>query len=365
MGVLARVVSVSVAKDVTGRPGVTRLVVTRLLSVYGTSIVLFLIKLRRLAVNRRKAELWNLVRNSSGLAMVLTLVPVVRVVSGVENVVLAWSVAVGSALATVTNLPSWLSSYVVVESISDALLSMRTVKRVLANLGTSTLVVGRQALLCLLMPFFYSRANKRSSAAARFLFQKRSLGRDFVLFYCIWNFLSVYNSLKSFLTDSRREKVYRSQQFSSRQVDEWPMISSNLKPLMDKLIEIHEITLQDTYSLFEKIMNSPIIKNIIPCLKWALWRQLCVRTMTHTPPTRRSHVAGASFMKSITLMLGFFVLDGNDNKMNVRPGVLRYLIRCILTTYLGTPSLKTQRLITFLSSHLALQNIAQQSNCSK
>lgn len=365
MGSLARVVSVLVAKDVNGRRGLARLLVTRLISVYGVSTVLFLIKLRRLTSSGRRMELWKHLRNSSGLAMALTLVPVIRVAAGVEDVVLPWSVAVGGALATVTNLPSWLSSYVAVESVSDALLSTRTVRRVLSNMGTSSLVVGRQALLCLIVPFFYSRADKQSSAAARFLFQKRSLGRDFILFYCIWNFLSVYHFLKSFLTDSRHERVYRSQQYSSRHVDEWPMISGNLKPLMDKLSEIHEITLQDTYSLFEKIMNSPMIKNVMPCFKWALWRQLCVRTMTHTPPKRRDHVAGASLMKSITLMLGFFVLDGNDNKMNVRPGVLRYLIRCTLTTYLGTASLNTQRLITFLGSHLALQNIAQQSNCSK
>ncbi|QLL33560.1 hypothetical protein HG536_0E04710 [Torulaspora globosa] len=360
MGALARVVSFCVAKDVNGRPALARLLLTRLISLYGVSTVLFLIKLRKLTSSSRwTAELWKYLRNSSGLAMALTLVPVIRALAGVENIVLPWSAAVGGALATVTGLPSWLSSYVAVESISDAVLSTRTVKKVLSNMGTSSLVIGRQALLCLLIPFFYSRADKQSSAAARFLFKKRSLGRDFVLFYCIWNFLSVYNSLKSFLRDSRREKVYRSQQYSSGQVDEWPMISSNLKPLMDKLVEIHEITLQDTYSSFEKIMNSPMIKNFMPCFKWALWRQLCVRTMTHTPPTRHNHAAGASLMKSITLMLGFFVLDGSDNKMNVRPGVLRYLIRCTLSTYLGITSLKTQQLIAFLGSHLALQNIAQ------
>lgn len=366
MGALTRVSTFLLAKQVDKRSVLERLLLKRILSLYGVSAVVLLIKLRKpMSRSQRALQLQEFFRNSSGLAMASTLIPLIRLLVGLQNDVVPWSVAVGSALAISTDLPSWLSSYVAVESISDAAMSTEVVKGILASMSDSSLTMGRQVLFCLLIPLFHLRVDKQSSRAARFLLSRRSLGRDFVLFYSTWNFLSVYVSLKSLLIDTRPEKSYKSQQYSSRQVDEWPMISSNLKPLMDKLGEIHEITLHDSYSLFEKIMNSALINNVMPCLKWALWRQLCVRTITHRPPTRHDCVVGTSLMKSIILMLGFFVLDGNDNRMNVRPGVLRYLVRSTLTAYLKNTSLNVQRLVTFLGSHLALQNVAQQANHSK
>lgn len=364
MGALDRVVKFANAKDVNRRQPLEKLLLKRLLSIYGVAGLLFLIKLRKVAFRKQWSSALNKVlRNSSSVAIASTLIPTIRAITGVSNVWITGLASSGVALMTSTELPGWLPSYVAVESVSDALTSTGIFKRALSGMKMSNVTMTRQMLLCLLIPFFYSQADRQNSAAARFLLNRRSLGRDFVLFYTIWNFLSVYNTLKGFFISKKAEKPYASPQYSSQQVDDWPMISGNLKPLMDKLGEIHEITLHDSYSLFEKIMNSALIDNVLPCFKWALWRQLCSRTMNHRPPKRP--VVGAHLMNSITLMLGFFVLDGSGNKMNVRPGVLRYLLRCCISSRLKDTSLKVRRLITFLGSQLALRNVAQQLNHSK
>lgn len=356
---IVRYISASYAGK--GRP-LSRLLITRIISIYGISTLLFLVRLRRLRTSeQRVSEICKFSRNSSAMAIVSTSVPVLRRLTNLENSQILWSTSIGASLWTTTELPSRLASYVAVESVSETIISMKSVKETIVHMAPSSLVISKQFLLSLIVPLFYTRfkMSKKTSGATRFLFGKRSLVQDFVLFYCIWNFLSVYNSFKRFLLEKRRNKGYYPQSNSSRQVDDWPMISGNLKPLMDKLGEIHEITLHDSYSLFEKLMNSAAIKNVVPCFRWAVWRQLCVKTLHHSPP---KYFVNTNLMKSITLMLGFFVLDGNNSSMDVRPGVLRYLIRCILNTYLQDTSLNVQKTITFLFSHLALYSSKQRPN---
>lgn len=348
-----------ITADYVGRKRLRGLLLTRLISIYGISTVLFLVRIRRLGTfTNRFAEMRKFLKNAGALAILSTSIPALRGLTGVRDPRVFWSGTIGAALWTATDLPSFLTSFVTVESISESILSMSGIKEALAHMEGSSLVIGRQMLLSLVVPLFYNRVKttKSNSGAARFLFGKRTLVQDFMLFYSIWNFLSIYNYLKRFLLEKRRSKGYGPQSGSSRLVDDWPMISGNLKPLMDKLGEIHEITLHSSYSLFEKLMNSAAMKNVVPCFRWALWRQLCVKALHHSPPEGYKNTVNTSLMKSITLMLGFFVLDGSNNSMNVRPGTLQYLLRCVLNTYLEGTSLNVRKLITFLFSHLALRN---------
>lgn len=339
-----------------------RLLLKRVISIYGLSGLLFLFKFKRiLSSDRNFVVIRKLLRNSSALAVVSSLYPVLQTFINKDcakerNVL--WGTTVITSLIISTNIPAWLSSYITIESVSGYLLSLRSIRKLNNEMDDSTSAMSRQAILCLIVPLLYNRTNTKNqlSRAGKVLFGKRSLMRDFVLFYSIWNFLSLYNFLKNSLLKRRKNTNAPAVSDKRRLVDEWPMLSTNLKPLMDKLGEIHELTLRSSYSVFEKLMNSPIVGNVIPSLKWALWRQLCYKSLLHVPRNHHRYFVNTSLMKSITLMLGFFVLDGSKCSMNVRPGVLRYLIRCILTTHLEQFDENARKALIFAGSHLAFYN---------
>lgn len=342
-----------------------RLLLKRVISIYGLSGLLFLFKFKRiLSSDINFVELRKLLRNSSALAVASSLYPALqRFINQdcAEKRNILWGTTMIISLIVSSGVPAWLTSYVTVESVSSYLLSLRSIRRLNEGMDDSTSATSRQAILCIIVPLLYSRTDtkKQLSGAGKILFGKRSLMRDFVLFYSIWNFLSLYNFLKNSLLKRRKNKNSLVVSNKKRVVDEWPLLSTNLKPLMDKLGEIHELTLQSSYSVFEKLMNSPIVGNVIPSLKWALWRQLCYKSLLHVPQNHQRYFVNTSLMKSITLMLGFFVLDGNKCSMNVRPGVLRYLIRCILTTHLKQLDDNARKSLLFATSHLAFYNYHQ------
>lgn len=362
---LDKLINYLLANHAGKRSRLRGLVLTRLVTIYGISAVLLLVRLKRLGTPlERAAEVHRFLRTSGALATASSLSPVLRRLTGIKNPQILWSVSVGTSLWASSSVPGWLSSYLITESINDRLFLVDRVKEIIQNLEPSSLITSRQIVLSLLVPLLYKRSKEGrvSSGAARFLFGRRTLLQDFMLIYCIWCLLSAYKSIKRFLLEKTRSRTYYPQGQLPRQVDDWPMISGNLKPLMDKLGEIHEITLQNSYSLFEKLMNSGLMQNVIPSLRWAIWRQLCVKTMHHSPPVSRKYTVNTSLMKSITLMLGFFVLDGSNGSMNVGPVEIRYLIRSILNTYLRDVPINLQKLLTFTFSLLALNN-AQQKDC--
>lgn len=117
-------------------------------------------------------------------------------------------------------------------------------------------------------------------------------------------------------------------------------------PLMDKLIELQELTASNKPTFFENLMDSAIMKNVIPCLKWALWRKFCIRVLSQVK-LGRTHI-----MKSLILMFGFLVLDHNC-RMDISPQLLKYLARCQLKEYLEKRNV-LKKWLTFASSNVVL-----------
>lgn len=344
------------------RPQVGKQIARRISAIQSVYAIVYLIKLNKITSSKERMEYFRkLVRNSSSLSLVSSLYPILlSIFSGrfPHKTTLLWCSTISSALLMAKDIPNWLVSYVTVESISDKLFSIRSIKAFISEWEDSTLIICRQAALCAIVPILYAKSSMglRSSGAGKILFSKRPVLRDFIMFYSIWNFLSAYNFGKSMLLRTKRNKTDISIRNPFHYPEEWPIRSSNMKPLMDKLTEIHEITLRNSFSIFDKFMNSPIIQNVIPCLKWALWRQLCYKSLTHVPRSNHRSAVNSKLMQSITMMLAFFVLDGRENKMNVRPGVLRYLIRCVLNHYLVDFNQKYLKIQLFIMSQLAFSN---------
>lgn len=334
----------------------------RVTMIQSISAIVYLSKLKKNTSSQEKLKkLRSMMRNTGSLILLSTLYPSLHKLLGKQlphKRFVIWCLSIISSLMMATKVPNWLVSYVTVESLSDRILSFGCIGQPISHIAESTLVLARQAILCAIIPILYVKSNKPSivSGAGKVLFTRRSFLRDFVIFYSVWNFLSLYNYGKRLLFKGRNNKDEISIRNVFHYPDEWPIRSSNMKPLMDKLTEIHEIAFQNSRPLFDKFMNSPLVENVIPCIKWAVWRQVCYKSLTHVPHHNHNSAVNSKLMQSITMMLTFYILDGREYKMNVRPGVLRYLTRCILNRYLTNWNKGALKVQLFIMSQLTLLN---------
>ncbi|EDO17264.1 hypothetical protein Kpol_538p24 [Vanderwaltozyma polyspora DSM 70294] len=348
-------------------------VLKRLRSVSLVSVVILLIKLRKTPYNYRSHVLKVWLRNAGSIGLLSSVSPIVNKILSFEiNGVsvgddkfkrfVSWNAAVCSFLLVVTKVPNWITSYVAIESISDSIYNLPRVHSFIENCDEKLLNSMRQVFFCFLIPILDSKVSK-DNRGSQFLFGKRTLIKDFLIFLAIWDFLSLFNMIKSFFIKSKDSNTVpdvNSKNNKNIHNDEKPLISSNLKPLFDKLNEIQELTNSNNFSLFEKFMNSYIIKNILPSMKWAVWRQLVLYLFVkNNKLNKKNAFAGCTnLMKSIILVFGFLIVDGNAN-LNVRPGVLRFFIRSILTNKLNKIELEFDNFHNFvflLSSQLAFYN---------
>ncbi|GAV53292.1 hypothetical protein ZYGR_0AI05760 [Zygosaccharomyces rouxii] len=309
-------------------------VIKKIVATYGAVAVLFLIRVRR----RRSQHVVTWLSNATALST-LHLYPLLRdnKLLG-SNRQLAWCVVLTAALKNATRIPDWLPSYLTVEAVSDYVMSRPSLRKLLQNLEEARLVRIRQLTLCVLVPLLYLKPFGKK------WFGKRSLVRDFALFYGVWNLVSIYRYCKNLIRHKRRSNTPELKLVAPR--EEWPSVSTSLMPLMDKLTELQELTVSNKHTLFETLMNSALVKNVVPCLKWALWRQFCIRVLSQVK-LGRTHM-----MKSLMLMFGFLVLDHN-RQMDISPRLLKYLARCQLKEYLEKRN-DFKKWLTFASSNIAL-----------
>ncbi|CAR27299.1 ZYRO0C13640p [Zygosaccharomyces rouxii] len=309
-------------------------VIKKIVVTYGVVAVLFLLRVRR----RRYQHLFSWLRNATALST-LHLYPLLRDKKLLgSNRQLAWCIVSAAAVKYATRVPAWLPSYLTIEVISDYVMSRPSLLRLLQGLEEARLIRIRQLTLCVLVPLLYLRPNGKK------WFGKSSLVRDFALFYGVWNLTSIYRYCKNLIRRKRKSSAPTLKLVAPK--DEWPLVSTSLKPLMDKLTELQELTVSNKHTLFETLMDSALVKNVVPCLKWSLWRQFCIRVLSQVKLGR------TQIMKSLMLMFGFLVLDHN-RKMDISPQLLKYLVRCQLKEYLEKGN-DFKKWLTFASLNVAL-----------
>lgn len=306
----------------------------KVLATYGVVAVLFLIRARR----QRSQYLLPWLRNATAMST-LHLYPLFHDNKFLgSNRQLAWYVVSAIGIKCASKIPDWLPSYLTVEVISDYMMSRPLLRKLLQNLEEARLIRVRQLTLCVLFPLLYLKPFGKK------WFGKSSLARDFALFYGVWNLVSIYQYCKNLIRSRRKPSTPTVRQIVPK--DEWPLVSTSLIPLMDKLTELQELTVSNKHTLFEILMDSVLVKNLVPCLKWAVWRQFCIHVLSQTKLGR------TRIMKSLILMLGFLVLDHN-HQMDIPPQLLKYLARCQLKEYLEKRN-DFKKWLTFASLNVAL-----------
>lgn len=316
-------------KLITTENGVCR----RILTTYAVSAVMFLVRIRR----RGQVKKWV---NNTGAVAVLFLYPLVlRILSrlGLPSRYCACSITVISSLALAKSIPSWLPSYMMVESVSDYMLSLNALRQLFGGLEESRLLRLRQMIFCLLVPTI------RTSPWLR----RGTFIRDFILFYCLWCLLSLYQGAKCYIKGKRPTTPQACAK--PPQFEESRLLSTSFKPLVDKLAELQELTTCNRQTFAEILMNSALVHNIIPSFKWALWKRFCRSVLS------QSNLGRTHLMKSLVLMLGFQVLDQN-RQMDISPRVLRYMVRVNLKEFLKPLSNRPQMMLILAFSNLALYN---------
>ncbi|AQZ16515.1 YGR168C [Zygosaccharomyces parabailii] len=316
-------------KLITTGNGVCR----RILTTYAVSALMFLLRIRR----RGQLKKWV---NNTGAVAVLFLYPLVeRILSrcGLRSSYCACSITVISSLALAKSIPSWLPSYMMVESVSDYMLSQTALRQLLGGLEKSRLLRLRQMIFCLLIPTI------RTSPWLR----RGTFIRDFILFYCLWCFLSLYEGTKCYIKGNR--PITPQACAKPPQLEESRLLSTSFKPLMDKLAELQELTTCNRYTFTEILMNSALVQSIIPSFKWALCKRFCGSVLS------QSNLGRTRLMKSLVLMLGFQVLD-QSRQMDISPSVLRYMVRVNFKEFLKPLSNTMQMMLILASSNLALYN---------
>lgn len=349
--------------------------------ISSVSFTLLLLKLKKTPAEQKFVVLRNWLKNTGSLGSLWWLYPIINRALGLKNdtfkmSLIPWNATLLSAISLSDNIPNWFVSYITLESFSDVLYNLPTFDS-FKKLNTCTVLHIRQVCFSLLIPLLYNNISqngeKKLSSGQNFLFGKRTFTKDFILFFFIWNFLCTFNGIKKYITNSKEKNASKRSNNGKDTNDgpvnninsnknnrdrgflEKPIFSANFKPLLDRLNEIQELAIHSHSTIFEKFMNSSLITNIIPCIKWALWRQLLLY-LFYTSEKKRHINQCTNLMKSIILMLGFFVLD-NDSKMNVRPGVIRFFMRSILTGQLNTTKdARFAKIVLFFSSNLAFYN---------
>lgn len=196
-------------------------------------------------------------------------------------------------------------------------------------------------MLSLAVPLLLRSDNARIKSI---LFKRKSPLRDFLALYALWNTVSLYQFLKSSLYKKQGQQKPRNVD-SSRSQEAQHVFSSSL--LKDKFREVNEMT--TSRGMWDKVLSCCVGENLTVAAKWTVWRQLLWALLNENKR------ACSNLQTSFLLMLGFYVLDSNGGQMYVRPGILRYLIRILLTGRLKKNE-KQQKAALWAGINLSLKN---------
>lgn len=288
----------------------------RVAAIYGISVVSIVVKWRRMAPQEKLAMLQRIFSNATLTVVLFNGFPLVSKITG--NRFISFNTLL--LIYSTGEIPLSVTSYVMVESVADWLQNFPSVEAVLRSWDDHTCNALRQGIFCLIIPMLY---HARKSRARDLIFRRKSFIKDFALLYSLWNAISLYQYLKSSLYKGNSKQKRK----SVESINEQATYPPNSRFLVDKLKEIRE--LKTSKSILETITSCCFGENLTVSFKWAVWRQL-LWLLFKTPSSLCSHMQA-----SITLMIGFLILDGAGDHMNIRPGVLKYLIRCVVSDRLS------------------------------
>ncbi|SCU85954.1 LADA_0D11100g1_1 [Lachancea dasiensis] len=310
----------------------------RILAIYGIVGAATLPKLKRHNALNGHTRLQLLLRNAKIASLVCCLVNIHPLLYKLLRT--RWlSFNALIVAATKLQIPPWISTYILFESLVDRIYSSDVIRGITPHFSNGTWNTLRQALLSLLIPLL---RDTRPSRAKTIIFERKSLWKNFGSLFLLWNVISVYQFSKSLLY--RRKGQEKRQNGDKRS-------SQGFYTLKDNLKEINELS--TSRSVREKIISCSLRQNLPTTIKWALWRQL-LWSILGPNHTLRSHLH-----ISTVLMIGFYVLDNGTNQMYIRAGVLKYLVRLLITDrLLGNPHWQTVAL--WLGSNLALRNYTRE-----
>ncbi|CEP62702.1 uncharacterized protein LALA0_S06e01750g [Lachancea lanzarotensis] len=325
---------------------VLRRLLKRILAVYSLSGVLTFAKLRNLKDSSRHTRITALLKSLKTASWVCALLGSYPVLNKVlKNRILAFN---GALLATTQlNVPPWVSTYLAFESVIDYATSLSSIGNFVSQLSRQNANLIRQALLCFVIPWL--RNTTYPSRAKTILFQRKTLIKDFVTLFALWNSISLYQYLKSSLYKQRQRPKRQSIETNNIQ----DSVTLNSRLFKDKWKEINEMT--TTRTVWEKVVGCCCGENLHVPLKWVAWRQL-LWALLDTEARYSSNL-----QISALLMLGLYVLDSKKNEMFVRPGVLKYLMRIWITDQIHDKR-KWQNLFFWTGSNLSLYNQTRTRN---
>ncbi|KAM3164809.1 hypothetical protein ACU8KH_00560 [Lachancea thermotolerans] len=304
---LSKIIAIILSEPITMRQ-----VLRRALAVYGLASILSLVKLRRASAGIRRTLVVGIFQNASWLLALLNGYPVARKV--LKNKFLSFNAALVAAMQLM--LPPWVSSYALVESIVDAVRNIHVSIAGSVHFDDVTSNSVRQAALSLLLPLLWKTRNARVKSL---LFDRKSVARDFLALFALWNTISLYSFVKSSLYKKEDRQKRRGPDTNK---DRETHNALNSRVLKDKFREISE--LRTSRGTWDKVISCCFGENLTIAAKWAIWRQLLWFLM------RVEKKPCSNLQLSSMLMLGFYVLDSSYSRMFVRPGVLRYLARVLV-----------------------------------
>ncbi|AET41503.1 Pex35p Ecym_8218 [Eremothecium cymbalariae DBVPG len=288
-------------------------------------------------------ELVRVNRNAGSVSALVTLYPLIRKVWRLNGWV-AWNVTLGlSAALAGVDLPRWMASYSAVESFVGV--RWDGLSKVFEDMDRRSRILVRQLVVSWTIPLLY-QVSVKPGMVHKLLYSKRSMLQDFGGIYLTFNALSLYKLLKSSLIKGRDPNNKK----LAQQAQEEESHTSNPKYLVDRLHEFNELANKQNIGRLEKIISCTVTENFAICLKWAAWRQIIRWIFTYRPAC-----SIGSFQKSAIIMLSFLVLNGNEY-LNISFGVLRYLIRCVITQKLEVLDPLLANVLLFGGVNLAYYN---------
>ncbi|AMD22166.1 HGL174Cp [Eremothecium sinecaudum] len=297
----------------------------------------------------RLAKLARVLERCGALPALLVLYPLAVKVKG-EYEWLSWNgTMLLSMLPVAPSLPDWAVSLASTECVLGVLSKRLTfVRRWFENMTVETRILIRQALISVCIPLL-RRVTVNPGPVEQWLFGKRSILHDFLIFYSAWNVASIYKFVKQSLyrvTDGSDKRKDRARP-SSHHADIEPS-NVNSKHLLYRLREMDELSTKKYNRYFDRLLSCTIRRNFTICMKWALWR----RSINWLFNCNTSYMVG-HLQKSVVIMLTFLILNG-DEYLSVNTDALKYLFHCIVTQKLGTldPSAKYFLLLAGLNFEL-------------
>ena len=318
------------------------IILKRITQVYGINLVFYVKKwkLKKLqGENIQINDIMPWLRESTILVLLNILYPTLVKFPFLKNHYIHWSSIVGiSLMLTKGEVPSWIIAHFLVEAIASKLkIAKLTQWLKKKNFSQGTLIKFQQILVCLAIIVLFAKLD-RSSLPFRVLFDHRPFLIDFFTINAIFTVLAVYHrTLKFFFTSGTKsnknvgghEVRNFSQYLGVKNHNDWPISSSNLKHVMDRLNEIHEVTIDDNYAnINEKIINSYFTKGFFPSLKWTILRQ-CIEYLF---VTKRRRLMGNK-LRCIVMLLTFTFVDPTS-KMKISPFFAKFFAKSLVNVYL-------------------------------